>query len=147
MNGGRVTLEVSHAEVVDKLTILLMKEAKAYLEHDKAMVEKELAAVKKALTRLPHQHGEAIRQAGFALGDVNAKLWALEDGVRAPGLDDCTLGRLAREIFALNDERARLKRDLNRMSGSGIAEVKVRPLPIGDELPRGTEDRSAGALS
>ncbi len=141
-----MTLQVSHAEVVDKFTILLMKMSKARSELDRGVVGRELAAVQEVMACLQHQNREAIHQAAFALGDVNAKLWALEDGVRVPDLDDCTLGRLAREIFALNDERARLKRDLNRASGSDITEVKIRPLPVGDEVPRASEDGSTCGL-
>lgn len=118
-------IEVSDGELFDKYLILCLKAAK--VDHgsvEQRYVEYELKALTTPVERILQKHD--IHDVVDQLYDINSSLWDLEDAVRKSGLSDTELGRLARQIFQLNDQRSRVKKQINVHTGSAMQEVKVR---------------------
>lgn len=117
---------VSWGELIDKITIL---EIKADEIDDPAAV----AHVRDELRLLQEIEGEAHAAAGEllelknALKAVNLALWRIEDDIRDKEREkifDGAFIELARSVYQRNDERARLKRRINEVTGSRIVEQK-----------------------
>ena len=112
------TIPVSWGELIDKITILEIKAERIKNPAQRANVERELAALRSAADVLDRS---ALAEPAAALKDINARLWNVEDDIR-----DCEARsdfgaqfvELARAVYRLNDERARLKRVINEISGS-----------------------------
>lgn len=117
---------VSWGELIDKITIL---EIKADEIDDSAA----LAHVREELRLLREIEAEAQAAAGelaelkSALKAVNLALWRIEDDIRdkerAKNFDGGFI-ELARSVYQRNDERARLKKRINEVTGSHIVEQK-----------------------
>jgi len=121
-----VLVPVSWGELIDKITILEIKQQK--LEDPAALenVRKELAllsAVRDKAGALP----DGVAEATDGLRTVNESLWRIEDDIR-----DCereknfnkTFIELARAVYKTNDRRAALKREINTLMKSDIYEEK-----------------------
>ena len=121
-----VNAQISVGEWIDKLTILEIKLAEI-LERDKlANVRREYE------TLLAAAPAELLSRAEIAelrerLKAVNAELWRIEDEIRvkerARDFGDEFIA-LARAVYVTNDRRAALKREINRVAGSGLVEEK-----------------------
>jgi tetratricopeptide (TPR) repeat protein len=115
---------ISWGELIDKLTILEIKSERI---HDRVA----LANVATELDRLrniaePVLKG-GIKRLAAELKSVNEMLWNLEDRVRGMESVKAFGGEFvscARQIYAKNDERARLKRMISIALGSSIIEEK-----------------------
>lgn len=124
---GLFLVPVSVGEVVDKITILRIKQAEIRDPAKLANVEKELAALEASYRDHVGTPSEEVRRLTEALQAINRDLWQIEDDIR-----DCErLGdfgprfiRLARAVYVTNDERARLKKDINLALGSALVEEK-----------------------
>jgi hypothetical protein len=121
-----VTAPLSFGEAADKITILTIKSERlrdaVQLQH----VRTELKLVKDAfLTAVAHS---SEFDALFArLKAINETLWRIEDDIRAcetRGDFGPEFVRLARAVYRSNDERARLKREINMLLGSDLVEEK-----------------------
>lgn len=119
-----ILVPVSVGELIDKITILEIKAERIKNPIQLANIERELAALRSAAKRLDRS---ALAEPAAALKDINAQLWSVEDDIR-----DCEARsdfgaqfvELARAVYRLNDERARLKRVINEISGSRYVEEK-----------------------
>ena len=122
-----VCIPVSYAELLDKIAILQIKCRNVEAGACRRNVEAELAALEAARNASLAMDEDAW--AFFArLRDVNARLWAVEDGLRAcerRGDFGVDFVDLARSVYRLNDERARIKRGLNERLGSALVEEKL----------------------
>jgi hypothetical protein len=91
-----------------------------------ANASRELAALRPIMAALdPPPTGLARLEA--ELHGVNRRLWDIEDAIRrkeAEGSFDAAFIELARSVYRTNDERARLKREINLLTHSGIMEEK-----------------------
>ncbi|MEO0605028.1 MAG: DUF6165 family protein [Myxococcota bacterium] len=121
---GSLQIEVSHGEVIDKITILRIKRDKIDDPDKLAHVERELATLEAAWSAsgLAWPDGEAE-----ALQQVNLALWDVEDELRrheARGEFDALFVERARSVYRINDRRAALKRTINEQLGSDLVEVK-----------------------
>jgi len=121
-----VTVPVSFGEAADKITILTIKSE--WIE-DPAKVEnvrKELAVLSTAFFALVARTPEF--DALFdQLTEVNRKLWTIEDAIRLcekAGDFGKEFITLARSVYQQNDERARIKREINLLLGSELVEEK-----------------------
>lgn len=121
-----LTIPVSLGEAADKVTILEIKRARIADPGKLANIEGELAAVGEAL--FPRVRGEPGFNALFEkLKAINERLWDIEEDIRhheARGDFGPTFIQLARAVYCLNDERAKVKRQLNLLFGSPIVEEK-----------------------
>ena len=118
-------IEVSIGEVVDKYTILMIKASKiqdpAKLENINKELTYLIGILKKEdplMTDYPHTK---------ALFEINKELWKVEDDLRdLERVKD--FGKefviLARNVYKLNDERARIKKEINMKYGSEFVEEK-----------------------
>lgn len=118
---------VSIGEAVDKITILRIKQAEIRDESKLANVGKELSALQAIYLNHVGTISEAVEALTAELQSVNQKLWVIEDDIR-----DCERNQdfgpnfveLARAVYFTNDERARLKREINVALGSELVEEK-----------------------
>jgi hypothetical protein len=118
---------VSFGELVDKLTILEIKverigdaEKRRHAEREHALLQQVLEAA------LPDAEAEigGLRQ---DLRALNLVLWEVEDALREKermAAFDADFIKLARSVYQHNDQRARLKLDVNRRCNSALVEVK-----------------------
>jgi len=118
-------VEVSWGELVDKLTILEIKERRLTSSTAVANVRRELAELNAALGAL-HAPAEfaALKQ---GLAAVNEELWEIEDNIRAKeaaGAFDDKFVALARAVYQINDKRSALKREINLLLKSTLIEEK-----------------------
>lgn len=123
-NAAPLLIPVSTGELIDKITILVLKSAHAQGER-LANVTRELAALQQIERDCAPAIPIDLRQ---QLAAVNAELWSLEDDIRA--LDarqdfGAQFVALARRIHQLNDRRHAIKRAINVACGSALIEEKV----------------------
>ena len=120
-----VRVEVSFGELIDKITILRIKRDK-FDGQKRTNVERELATLENSWSQAVSET-ESVRTLVAELQAVNLRLWDIEDAIRVKeaGRDfDDDFIALARSVYVTNDERARLKRELNTLLGSELFEEK-----------------------
>jgi hypothetical protein len=121
-----ITIRISPGEAVDRLTILEIKSERMTDAARLANVRREMAGLAAVVERhMPVR--DDVRDLHDRLKAVNAKLWNIEDDIRA-----CERRKdfgekfvsLARAVYVNNDERAHLKRAINEALGADIIEEK-----------------------
>lgn len=117
---------ISAGELIDKITILEIKQ-KQIRDPDKLIhIEQELAQLTASWQRSQYAQFE-VSDLRIALSSINQRLWDIEDRIREKELlqefDDEFI-ELARSVYFNNDERARLKKDINLQTGSILTEEK-----------------------
>jgi hypothetical protein len=116
---------ISWGELIDKLTILEIKNLKIDSINAKQNIRKELDYLSEIanLNQLP----EALHDLKNELRKVNLKLWEVEDKIRDKelvGEFDTVFIELARSVYRLNDARAKAKQSINLMLFSELVEEK-----------------------
>ena len=120
-----INTPISLGELVDKISILIIKQKKITDKTKLAHVNKELDFLRKTLMNYVQQ--EEINNYLENLININSKLWNIEDDIREcerKKLFDQTFIDLARSVYFTNDERAKVKNDINKTFGSELVEVK-----------------------
>ena len=120
-----INTPISLGELVDKISILIIKEKNITDETKLDHVKKELDFLQKTLMNYVQQ--EEINNHLENLININSKLWNIEDDIREcerKKLFDQTFIDLARSVYFTNDERAKVKNDINKVFGSELVEVK-----------------------
>ena len=122
----KILAEISAGELFDKITILEIKKEKISNKEKLVDIEKELNSLKDTVIKfIPDQ--SYISKHINDLKEINLKLWGIEDDKRAAEkmkkFDDKFI-ELARNVYKLNDERAKIKLSINTALGSNIKEVK-----------------------
>ena len=119
------SVKVSWGELIDKITILEIKERRLSSPAAVANVKRELAALNEALHALhPPAAFAGLKQ---DLAAINESLWEIEDRIRAKeaaGVFDGEFVELARAVYRHNDKRAALKREINLLLNSDVVEEK-----------------------
>ena len=120
-----VTIPVSVGEIIDKLSILQVKKNKISDETKLEFVNKEF----KILHDLSsiHLNNLEIESLYHQLIEINSSLWDVEDKLRVLEKEKKFEGEfisLARKVYFTNDERFRLKNEINSITSSEIREVK-----------------------
>ena len=122
----KILAEISAGELFDKITILEIKKEKISNKEKLVDVEKELNSLNDTVGKfIPDQNN--ISKHINDLKEINLKLWDIEDGKRAAEKEkkfDDKFIELARNVYKLNDERAKIKLAINTALGSNIREVK-----------------------
>jgi hypothetical protein len=116
---------VSWGELIDKITILEIKAERLTDAAKRANVVTELTLLSEIADAAQQKPEVAALTA--QLKTVNEALWEIEDHIRdkeAAQEFDAHFIELARAVYVTNDRRAALKRDLNRVLGSGLVEEK-----------------------
>lgn len=126
----RISVPVSVGELIDKMTILGIKERRITDPDKLANIRHELALLRMA--RLEAGLGGAkLHELETALEVVNTHLWELQDtlhGHAPPGSQGTGLADLLRELYETNDTRAGLKQKINALLCSAIVEEKSYPV-------------------
>tara|TARA_Y100000996_G_scaffold414158_1_gene404263 strand:+ start:1946 stop:2332 length:387 start_codon:yes stop_codon:yes gene_type:complete len=120
-----INTPISLGELVDKVSILMIKQKNISDQKKLNHVTKELDVLKKTLAQYVEQ--EEIQTYLDKLNDINSKLWKIEDDIRECEKDkkfDQTFIELARSVYYTNDQRANVKFDINNNFGSELVEVK-----------------------
>ena len=120
-----VKIPISLGELVDKISILLIKEKNISDEKQLSKIHEELSLLKKTLNNTINDN--SISNYLDILVEINAKLWKIEDDIR-----DCERNNkydkifidLARSVYITNDKRSEIKNEINKKFGSTIVEVK-----------------------
>ena len=122
----KILAEISAGELIDKITILEIKKIKISDKNKLKDVEKELASLNETFKKFipdPSQVKPLIDK----LKSINLKLWDIENGKREAERNK-DFGEkfidLARSVYKSNDERAKIKLEINNLLGSNIKEVK-----------------------
>ena len=116
---------VSLGELVDKISILHIKNLNIKDSEKIKLVKEELSMLNKTLD--DHINRNDIQQHLDSLITINSKLWVIEDDIR-----DCERNKifdqkfieLARSVYFTNDKRSAVKLEINKKFGSKIIEVK-----------------------
>ena len=121
-----ILAEVSAGELIDKITILEIKQIKISDRSKLADVEKELFSLNQTVKKYIPDESKIIKYKKQLI-NINTKLWDLENAKRAAeksGEFGEKFIRDARNVYKLNDERAKSKLAINETLGSNIKEVK-----------------------
>jgi len=123
---NKILAEISAGELFDKISILEIKKVKISNKEKLVDINKELSSLNETVKKfIPDQ--SSISNYVNNLKDINLKLWDIEDGKRAAEKNK-EFGekfiKLARNVYKLNDERAKMKLAINISLGSNIKEVK-----------------------
>ena len=120
------TVEISWGELIDKITILEIKEQRLTSPAAVANVREELAALNRAAATLkPVPAALGVLQQ--ELKSINEALWDIENRVRAKEAAksfDPQFIELTRSVYLNNDKRALIKRRINELLNSGLVEEK-----------------------
>ena len=123
---SELLVPVSYGELLDKIAILEIKSERMTDPVKLANVRRELDALNTTWAAHPASQGD-VAALRAALKAVNERLWVIEDDIRlkekAQSFDAGFIA-LARSVYIENDERARLKKDINLALGSTYVEEK-----------------------
>jgi hypothetical protein len=123
---SEILAPVSFGELLDKVTILQIKSERMSDAVKVANVRKELSALEQTWAAHPASATDISDLMG-QLKAVNERLWVIEDDIRIlekAQQFDAEFIRLARAVYFENDERARIKKDINLALGSAYVEEK-----------------------
>jgi len=122
----KILAEISAGELIDKITILEIKKIKISNKDKLLDVEKELLSLNQTANKYISNE-DKINSFRSELMKINSKLWDLENAKRAAERKNEFGEKFindARNVYKLNDERAKLKLAINNTLGSNIKEVK-----------------------
>ena len=123
---SEILAPVSFGELLDKVTILQIKSERMSDPAKLANVRHELAALERLWAAHPAAQTD-ICEPMARLKAVNERLWVIEDDIRVlekAQRFDAEFIKLARSVYFENDERARIKKEINLMLGSAYVEEK-----------------------
>ena len=123
---NKIIVEVSIGELLDKISILEIKLEKIKDPEKLKFISDEHAVLKDQLNKNVKSNDE-IEKLFQSLKEINAKLWVIEDDKRLCEKEkDFTekFIKLSRDVHFLNDDRAKIKLEMNNLTGSKIKEIK-----------------------
>ena len=120
-------IEVSNGEILDKITILVIKSKKITDPIKLKNINNELDELQPFLDVVNYESNSTVNSLVKELESVNEKLWNVEDKLRdkerSKQFDDEFI-KLARDVYFTNDERAKIKKHLNEVTNSKLVEEK-----------------------
>ncbi len=123
---NKILVEVSVGELLDKISILEIKKDKVKDEEKLKFIINEYEILKEQLDKNIKAE-EKINKLYQSLKEINAKLWVIEDDKRQCEKES-DFGekfiKLSRDVHFLNDDRAKIKLEINNLTGSKIKEIK-----------------------
>jgi len=123
---NKIIVEVSIGELLDKISILEIKQEKIKDPEKLKFISNEHSILKEQLDKNV-KTDEKLEDLFQSLKTINAKLWVIEDDKRQCEKEkDFTekFVKLSRDVHFLNDERAKIKLEINNHTGSEIKEIK-----------------------
>tara|TARA_B100000965_G_scaffold184214_1_gene153768 strand:- start:441 stop:833 length:393 start_codon:yes stop_codon:yes gene_type:complete len=123
---NKILVEVSVGELLDKITILEIKKEKIKDNESLKFINDEYNILKGEFDK-NIKFDEKLKKLFNSLKDINSKLWSIEDEKRMceknSDFGDLFI-KISREIHFLNDERSKVKLEINSYTGSKIREIK-----------------------
>ena len=123
---NKILVEVSVGELLDKISILEIKQEKIKNPEKLKFINDEYSILKDQLDNNV-KSDEKLNTLFKSLKDINAKLWVIEDDKRlCEKNSDFTENfiKLSRDVHFLNDDRSKIKLEMNNHTGSKIKEIK-----------------------
>jgi hypothetical protein len=123
---NKILVEVSVGELLDKISILEIKQEKIK-DPDKLKFINEEHSILKDQLNINVESDQKLTELFDSLKKINAKLWVIEDDKRQCEKEkDFTESfiKLSRDVHFLNDDRAKIKLEINNHTGSKIKEIK-----------------------
>ena len=123
---NKVLIEVSVGELLDKISILEIKQNKIKDIEKLKFIKEEHSILNNQLSKNV-KSDKKLNTLFSTLKDINAKLWVIEDEKRQCEKDQNfseKFIKLSRDVHFLNDERAKIKLNINDHTGSKIKEIK-----------------------
>ena len=123
---NKILVEVSVGELLDKISILEIKQEKIKDPEKLKFINEEHSILKDQLNNNV-KSGQKLNELFESLKQINAKLWVIEDDKRQCEKEkDFTESfiKLSRDVHFLNDDRAKIKLEINNHTGSKIKEIK-----------------------
>ena len=123
---NKILVEVSVGELLDKISILEIKQEKIKDAGSLKFIKDEYDVLKSELDK-NIKTDENLKNLFNSLKEINSKLWVIEDDKRM-----CEKNKdfgekfikLSRDVHFLNDNRAKIKLKINKLTGSKIKEIK-----------------------
>ncbi len=123
---NKILVEVSVGELLDKISILEIKQEKIKNAENIKFIQDEYNILKAELDK-NIKTDENLKNLFNSLKEINSKLWVIEDDKRM-----CEKNKdfgekfikLSRDVHFLNDNRAKIKLEINNHTGSKIKEIK-----------------------
>ena len=123
---NKIIVEVSIGELLDKISILEIKQEKIKDPEKLKFINNEHSILNNQLKKNV-KSGDKLNNLYQSLKEINAKLWVIEDDKRQCEKDK-DFGekfiKLSRDVHFLNDDRAKIKLEINNHTGSVIKEIK-----------------------
>ena len=123
---NKIIIEVSIGELLDKISIIEIKQGKIKDPEKIEFISNEHSILKDQLDNNVKPSDKIIKLFQ-SLKDINAKLWVIEDDKRLCEKEK-NFGekfiKLSRDVHFLNDDRAKIKLEINNHTGSTIKEIK-----------------------
>ena len=123
---NKILVEVSVGELLDKISILEIKQEKIKNTESLKFIKDEYNILKAELDKNV-KNDEKLKKLFNSLKEINSKLWIIEDDKRM-----CEKNKdfgekfikLSRDVHFLNDDRAKIKLEINNLTDSSIREIK-----------------------
>ena len=123
---NKILVEVSVGELLDKISILEIKKEKIKDNESLKFIDEEYNVLKAELDKNIKSDNK-LNDLFNSLKEINSKLWVIEDEKRL-----CEKNKdfgekfikLSRDVHFLNDNRAKIKLEINNHTGSKIKEIK-----------------------
>ena len=123
---NKILVEISVGELLDKISILEIKKEKIKDSEKLKFINDEYNVLKEQLNNNV-KSDKKLDDFFKSLKEINSKLWIIEDDKRM-----CEKNKdfgekfikLSRDVHFLNDERAKIKLEINNLTGSKIKEIK-----------------------
>ena len=123
---NKIIVEVSIGELLDKISILEIKQEKIKDPEKLKFIKNEHSILKDQLKKNV-KSDDKLNNLYKSLKEINSKLWVIEDDKRQCEKDK-DFGekfiKLSRDVHFLNDDRAKIKLEINNLTGSAIKEIK-----------------------
>ena len=123
---NKILVEVSVGELLDKISILEIKQEKIKNAESLKFIKDEYNILKAELDK-NIKTDENLKNLFNSLKEINSKLWVIEDDKRMCEKNKDfgeNFIKLSRDIHFLNDNRAKIKLEINTHTGSKIKEIK-----------------------
>jgi len=123
---NKILVEVSVGELLDKISILEIKKEKIKDPEKLNFINDEHIILKDQLNKNV-KSDDKLNNLFKSLKEINVKLWVIEDDKRMCEKNSNfteNFIKLSRDVHFLNDDRAKIKLEINNHTGSKIKEIK-----------------------
>ena len=123
---NKIIVEVSVGELLDKISILEIKQEKIKDPEKLKYINYEHSILKEQLEKNV-QTNDKLEKLFKSLKDINLKLWKIEDKKRLCEKEkkfDENFVKISRDVHFLNDDRSKVKLEINNLTSSKVREIK-----------------------